>query len=144
MFHGASHTQQAMQTSELPIIPPTHPLSQPAFHQETRPMDTRQVIQSQQAYPSQHQYQRQLFASSLLLDGCTAEGSQNMSQIHVPSRAHLTSSAEAYGNNNTIPNNEQLTFSKIYLLTILSKMKTKLKHIIICSETEIFNMVETW
>ena len=96
----ASHTQQAMQTSELPIIPPTYPLSNPAFDQETRHMDTRQVIQSQQAYPSQHQYQQQLFTSSFLLDGYTAEGSQNMSQTHVPSRAHLTSSGEAYGINN--------------------------------------------
>ena len=36
----ASHTQQAMQTSELPMIPPTHTLSQPALHQETQHMDT--------------------------------------------------------------------------------------------------------
>ena len=63
-------------------------------------MDTRQVIQSQEACPSQHQYQQQLFSSFLLLDGYTAEGSQNMSQTHVPSRAHLTNSAEAYGINN--------------------------------------------
>ena len=96
----ASHTQQAMQTSELPIIPSTYPLSKPAFHQEIQHMNTRQIIQSQQAYPSQHQYQQQLFASSLLLDGYTAEGSQNMSQTHVLSSAHLTSSAEAYGINN--------------------------------------------
>ena len=97
----ASYTQQAMQTSQLPIMPPTHPPSQPAFHQDTRPMDTRQVIQSQQAYPSQHQYQQQqLFASSLLLDSYTTEGSQSMCQTHVLSRAHLTSSTEAYGINN--------------------------------------------
>ena len=31
----ASHTQQAMQTSELPMISPTHLLSQPSLHQET-------------------------------------------------------------------------------------------------------------
>ena len=71
-------------------------------------MDTQQVNQSQQAYPSQHQYQQQLFASSLLLVGYTAEDSQNMSQTHVPSRSHLTSSAEVYSINN-IAHSQQRT-----------------------------------